>query len=100
MIAENFDTDFFVMCIDPTIGDVFALVMKQVAKIVEKSGSNKRRLRAFTLDEPRGLQAVLEHGDRLAEVGFAAALGKQIEDPIEGRDGLHCLYASAVLRFC
>ena len=56
--------------------------MQQVAKIVQQRGGDQSAFAASAMNEPCGLQRVLEHGDRLAEIGFASSAFEKLENII------------------
>jgi hypothetical protein len=79
--------EFFVAGVDAMVGYVFALLMEEMADVVEECGGDER-VGALSLDgEVSGLEAVLEDGDRFAEVGCAALALHGFE---EGFGGVEC----------
>jgi hypothetical protein len=77
MCSQSRNREFLVLRIDAMLGRVLPLAVQQVAKVVQKRGRNQSVIAAFALDKPCSLQGVLQHGNRLAEIGFVASTGRQ-----------------------
>ena len=89
MGAERCCREFFMAGIESAIGCVLAEVVEEVTEIVQQSGGNEGGRPTFPLDKSGGLKGVLKNGNGLAEVGRTAVGSEEIEDLIEGGDGLH-----------
>jgi hypothetical protein len=72
MTVESRNAKLFVLRVQAACSHVFTLAVQQVAKVVKQRSGNQSVFGAFALNQPCGLQAVLKHGDRFAEVRFGA----------------------------
>ncbi len=79
--------EFFVAGVDAMVGYVFALLMEEMADVVEECGGDEG-IGTLSLDrEVSGLEAVLEDGDGFSEVGCSALVLHGFE---EGFGGVEC----------
>ncbi len=83
MSRERLHAKFLVLRVDTARSGIFAFCMQQVTQVVKQSGGYQVRFSAMPADIFRGLQAVFEHGDGLAKVGFATACSENIENIID-----------------
>jgi hypothetical protein len=82
VIAERRRGKLFVLRVQAAPGSILAFAVQQVAKIVQQRGGDQSAFAASAMNEPCGLQRVLEHGDRLAEIGFASSAFEKLENII------------------
>jgi hypothetical protein len=65
------------------VGRVFTFVMQQMANVVKQRSGHLSVRCLGLLGKVRRLQAVFEHRDALAEVGFSAAYLEEIEEELD-----------------
>jgi hypothetical protein len=83
MTVDSRNPKLFVLRIEAACGHVFTFAVQQVAKVVKQRSDNQSVFGAFALNEPCGLQTVLEHCDRFAEVRFGATAFEERKDFID-----------------
>jgi hypothetical protein len=73
-------SEFLVPGVDAMIRDILTLKMQQMANVMKQGGCNQRVGTMCSVGKKCSLQAMLEHSDGLAEIGFAAPVAHQSDD--------------------
>ena len=83
--AQERQREVLVRVVDAAQGRRLALVVEQVAEVVQQAGGDERVARLALLGEVRRLQRVLELGDGLAAVLLGAVAREQQLDVVEAQ---------------